>query len=284
MPILILVARYRGHSEIEGGLLLDKANCGDLQSYFDGDNKVNNALRRKWSLQIAEAVAYVHEKGVIHSNLSTRNVLVHQTGETTDLILADFGGSRCLELDLNGMLIPDQPFLDPQLSEFTSPKVDVFSLGIIIYIIMTGYYPFHQGPAPQNQERWTYSDRVRTLFKQGHFPDLSSVLFGGVIARCCCERRFETAKDVVVALEAEMQGYASQVSRLAIVAFIPKLTGQLRNPSEPINELSSPDPIPYSMRSPLLAIAGSAALDVVCTGCLAEVSEDRRTHELMNSL
>jgi len=203
------LARYCGPSETKGikdGLLLIEANCGDLQSYIDGDNgKIDDSLRRRWSLQIAEAVAYVHEKGIIHSNLSTTNVLVHQTGQTTDLILADFGGSRCLELDLDGMLIPDEPFLDPLLSEFSSPKVDVFSLGIVIYVIMTSHYPFHQGPPPQNMERFAYGDRVRTLFKQGKFPDLSGVPFGGVIAGCCCERRFETAEEVVVALEAEMK-------------------------------------------------------------------------------
>lgn len=158
---------------------------------------------KKWSLQIAEAVAYTHEKGIIHSNLSTTNVLVCQAGETTDLILADF--SRCVELDLDGDLAPDDPFLDPQLTEFKSPKADVFSLGILIYIIMTSHYPFHEGLGPPASERFLYGDRVRELFDHGEFPDLSSVPFGDVIAGCCCERRFETAKEVVEALELEMQ-------------------------------------------------------------------------------
>jgi len=205
------------------GLLLKEANCGDLQSYIDTNNSnINNALRRKWSIQIAEAVAYVHQKGIIHSNLSTANVLVHQTSQSPDLILADFGGSRCLELDLDGQLLPDDLYFDPHLTTFNSPKVDVFSLGVVIYIIMTGQYPFHEGPGPQ--EGFEYGDRVQALYTQGKFPDLSSVPFGGVIAGCCCERRFETAKGVVVAIEEEMQCYASQVCKPTPLPFTLMLT------------------------------------------------------------
>ncbi|KAF2257938.1 kinase-like protein [Lojkania enalia] len=207
------IVRYYGPYGIEGkkdGLLLGEADCGDLQSYIERhDNEIDDALKEKWCLQIAEAVAYVHEKGIIHSNLGTTNILVHQAGQTPDLLLADFGGSRCLELGLDGNLLPDDPFMDPQLTSFKSPKVDIFSLGIVIYIIITGHYPFHEGPAPRNEERFAYGDRVQTLFTQGVFPDLSSVPFGSVIAGCCCERKFETAKEVVLALEAEKRCYAS---------------------------------------------------------------------------
>ncbi|KAF2680727.1 kinase-like protein [Lentithecium fluviatile CBS 122367] len=200
-----LLERLGDHPRIAmNGLLLEEATHGHLQSYIDGDSKIDSALRKKWCLQIVEAVAYVHEKGIIHSNVGTTNILVHQTGQTMDLKLADFGGSRCLELGLNGDLIPDDPFLDRQLTDFTSPRVDVFSLGVVIYIIMTGHYPFHKGPAPQNEEIYVYEDRVQKLFGQGKFPDLSDVPFGVVIAGCCCERRFENAKEVVEALEAEM--------------------------------------------------------------------------------
>ncbi|KAF2024858.1 kinase-like protein [Setomelanomma holmii] len=193
---------------IEGmkeGLLLDEANCGNLQSYIDSDDyKSDETLREKWSLQVAEAVSYVHDNGIIHSNLSTENVLVHGTGQRTDLILADFGGSKCLDLDLNGHLLPDEPFFDPHI-DIASPKIDIFSLGMIIYIINTAHYPFHGRPAPANNERRAYEDFVRSQFEKNEFPDLSGVPFRDVIAGCCIERRFETAHEVVLALKAEMR-------------------------------------------------------------------------------
>jgi serine/threonine protein kinase len=209
---------------MKGGLLFDEASCGTLQSYIDGDSKIDDALRRTWSLQIAKALAHVHEKGIVHSNLSTTNVLVHDTGETLDLLLADFGGSRCLELNLDGNLLPDHAYLDPQatIADFHLPKLDVFSLGVVLYIIVTGHYPFGQSSAPEYEESFTYGDRVQALYKEGKFPSLSGMLFGDVIAGCCCERRFETAREVFLALEAEMQ----HVRRLTLLAFVLKLTWQ----------------------------------------------------------
>lgn len=184
---------------------MSEANCGDLQSFLDReDNKIDIATRKRWSLQLAQAVAYIHKIGIVHNNLSTTNVLLHRENQAIDVILADFGGSRWLELDVVGNLMPDDPYLDPQLTEFSSPRVDVFSLGIIIYIIITGCYPFHGRPAPENEEIYEYGERVQNLYREGQFPDLSNVAFGNVIAGCCCERRFETAKDVVVALEKEL--------------------------------------------------------------------------------
>jgi len=209
---------------MKAGFLFDEANCGDIRSYINQHNDtINNALRRKWSLQIAEAVAYVHQKGIIHSDIGTSNILVHQTSETIDLVLIDFGGSTCLELDLSGHAIPGNAFLDPKLAasaDFKTPKLDIFSLGVVIYIIMTGYYPFYQGPAPQHDECTRLialheeSARAQAFFNEGKFPDLSGVQFQGVIAGCCCERQFETADEVVVALKAEMLSHASQVSLL----------------------------------------------------------------------
>jgi serine/threonine protein kinase len=189
------------------GLLLGEANCGDLQSYIDKSHcEIDSALRKQWSLQVAQAVEYVHGKGIIHSNLSTTNVLVHRAGAVPELLLADFGGSRCEALDVFGELLPDDPFSDPWLTDdqLKSPRLDLYSLGIVIYIIMTGYQPFHDGPAPQGEERLDYMDRVRKLYEQGQFPDLVDVPFAGIIQGCCIERRFNTAKEVVAAIEAEM--------------------------------------------------------------------------------
>jgi serine/threonine protein kinase len=91
------------------------------------------------TFQLVEAVAYVHTKGIVHSNLSTTNVLVHRVSQTIRLIVAESSDSQCQELNLYGRLLPDTSFLAPLLTqqEFDLPEMDVFSLGVLIYIILS---------------------------------------------------------------------------------------------------------------------------------------------------
>jgi serine/threonine protein kinase len=190
---------------LENGLLLSEANQGDLQSYIDGPSEIDTATRVKWCIQVAEAMAYVHDKGIVHSNLSMQNVLVHQRtpGQPPDILLADFGGSKCTELGVNGHLLPDDPFMDhtlPRDGPFDSPNIDVYSLGMLFYVIDTGHLPFHEGPAPEGRDWWAYEDRLRELSAEGIFPDLEGVRFRRVIEGCCCERRFGNGKEVLKAL------------------------------------------------------------------------------------
>ncbi|KAF2015097.1 hypothetical protein BU24DRAFT_493560 [Aaosphaeria arxii CBS 175.79] len=167
------IIQYHGRREISGkqGLLFTKANLGDLQSYLDNHN----------------------------------STISDTTGVAVGVLLADFGGSRCLELSLDGHLLPDFPFSHPQVVDDTSPVLDLFSLGVLMYIIMTGHFPFHTGASPRNEEFWTYQEYVEQKYLNDEFPDLEGIMFGDVIEGCCRERRFRTADEVVEAMKAEME-------------------------------------------------------------------------------
>ena len=93
-------------------------------------------------------------QGIVHQDIRTENFLVHDDGRTLKLLLSDFGGSLCKALELDGKSLPDDPFSDPDMAEDDeTPRRDVFSLSIIIYIIETGRYPFCDGLAPKGLER-----------------------------------------------------------------------------------------------------------------------------------
>jgi hypothetical protein len=83
------------------------------------------------------------------------------------------------------------------------PATDIFSLGSIFYTIMTGCWPYWQGPAPKGDERVAYQEKVHGYFKEGLFPDVTNVS-GGKVIMVCWEHKYGTAKDVVNAVKAEM--------------------------------------------------------------------------------
>lgn len=108
-----LYSRYIGVSKEPRGLLFTEASDGNLQAYIDRHNDtIDLSLRLKWCLQAAEAVHYIHQKGVIHSDLRPENFLLHSDSENKlDLLLCDFGGST--NGDIDGGHLPDSGFFNP---------------------------------------------------------------------------------------------------------------------------------------------------------------------------
>jgi len=74
---------------------------GTLQEYLEDHNDtISIDLRMKWHKQSLVATCYIHERGVIHSDLRPENFLLHITGNSTlDHSLCEFGGSVYMDID-----------------------------------------------------------------------------------------------------------------------------------------------------------------------------------------
>jgi serine/threonine protein kinase len=202
---LILLNRYHGRSG--NGILLSEASHGNLQNFIDSrDTKMDAALSWRLATQAAEAITHIHKKGVIHSDLRPENLLVNDSGERSadgeilpDVWLCDFGGSTCDVLKLDGGHMPDTPFFDPRISRpwKSKPATDIFSLGSVIYVIMTGYWPFRASPPPSTAEDMEfYQDEVNRRFEKSTFPDVCG-LQGGDVIMGCWENRYKSAAEVL---------------------------------------------------------------------------------------
>jgi serine/threonine protein kinase len=185
---------------------LREASNGTLQAYVEEHNlTIGDSLRYKWCLELAEGFAYLHSKGVIHSDMRLDNVLVN---DTLSLWLCDFGGSACEALGLNGGHLPDDPFFDPRLGLVTTPATDIFSLGTLLFIILVGHLLFGIGFKGQPFANWrAYEDCVNERFKAGQFPDVAGLIGGNVIKKCWHHKEdfgFKAAADVFSALKSEL--------------------------------------------------------------------------------
>lgn len=190
------------------GILLSEACHGSLQAYIDTYHaKLNLSQRSKLCEQAAEAITYIHRKGVIHSDLRLENFLVTQTDQVDEpsLWLCDFGGSMCEKLSLDGGHMPDPPFLDPRMEWVSTPATDIFSLGSIFYAIQTGFWPYMNSP-PQwksSEAKFAYEERVSALFTAGQFPDVSDI-HGGDVIKGCWSHQYKTAAEVLEAVRSKM--------------------------------------------------------------------------------
>lgn len=155
--------------------------------------------------QATEAIAYIHRRDVIHSDLRPDNFLVHTTNSMDfDLMLCDFGGSSCEEIGIQGENLPDDGFFNPNSGWTTTAATDIFSLGSVLYTIVSGHWPYREPPCgffTSREQVEEYGFRVNGFFREGIFPDTER-LYGGDIILGCWTGRYSGANDSLQAVDA----------------------------------------------------------------------------------
>ncbi len=104
-------------------------------------------------LKITKAVAYAHEHGVIHRDIKPGNILFDSRGET---YLADFGialsqdSSSDFKLTKTGLLAGSLPYVSPEQidGKLVTTQVDIYSIGVVLFEMITGKPPFHETSLP----------------------------------------------------------------------------------------------------------------------------------------
>jgi serine/threonine protein kinase len=97
--------------------------------------------------KIARGLQKAHERGIIHRDLKPENIMLDADGEP---IVMDFGVARrvddSIQLTTPGRLIGTPAFMSPEQVEADPAKVgpatDIYSLGVLLYVILTGRFPF----------------------------------------------------------------------------------------------------------------------------------------------
>ncbi|MEP6763335.1 MAG: protein kinase [Gemmatimonadaceae bacterium] len=104
-------------------------------------------------VQVADALAYAHATGVVHRDIKPDNILIDS--ETSRATVTDFGIARALEggarLTLTGIAVGTPAFMSPEQAtgdREIDGRSDVYSLGIVGYLMLAGRLPFEATSTP----------------------------------------------------------------------------------------------------------------------------------------
>jgi calcium/calmodulin-dependent protein kinase-4 len=106
--------------------------------------------------EMLQAVKYLHENDVIHRDLKPENLLYEDSREDAHLKLADFGLSKIIDSEVQTQTVCGTPgYCSPEVLKGRKydTSVDMWSVGVITYILLCGYEPF-------------YSDNEAEMFKK----------------------------------------------------------------------------------------------------------------------
>ncbi|KAI9814458.1 MAG: serine/threonine-protein kinase KIN2 [Pycnora praestabilis] len=131
-------------------MLFEYVNGGQMLDYIISHGRLKENKARKFGRQIASALDYCHRNSIVHRDLKIENILISKTG---DIKIIDFGLSNLFAPKSHlktfcGSLYFAAPEL-LQARQYTGPEVDVWSFGIVLYVLVCGKVPFDDQSMPQ---------------------------------------------------------------------------------------------------------------------------------------
>lgn len=131
---------------------IESCNLCDFMSndnYNDDNNQdnPNNNLKLKIDMikQIVEGVSFLHNNNIAHCDIKLDNILIDKNNL---IYLIDYGFSKCVSPDETpnyGPKCGTPEYVAPEIAfdiPYTNKASDIWSLGIVIYVILTNYFPF----------------------------------------------------------------------------------------------------------------------------------------------
>ncbi|HWY19264.1 MAG TPA: protein kinase [Solirubrobacteraceae bacterium] len=232
--------------------------------YVDGETLKQLIRREGPSLQITQAVAYAieiaralgaaHERLIVHRDVKPQNVLISSEGSAK---ITDFGIARTLTeegLTMDGRVLGTTDYVSPEqaLGQPVTGQSDLYSLGVVLYEMLTGAVPF-SGETPVAVAMRHVREQVPDV--QSRRPEVSAATAAVVEHATAADlaERYPDAASMVADLE---EALALETSRSG------QATGEVTSVLRTLPRRSRRR-LPWRMRHPLRWVASLVALGAI---------------------
>jgi len=180
--------------------ILEFADEGDFFGFITNMHAAGqNSLQqvRTYSSQVCQAVQYIHAQGICHLDIKPENIFMQSTsssGNPSVVKLGDFGlaqrfrnpaGAGRTFKHRRGTLA----YMAPEVfesKEYDGRLADAWSVGVVIFILVTGHPPFSTPTAGDARFKYIYGGRLQDLIKAWKMTDRFSPELFDLISRLLC--------------------------------------------------------------------------------------------------
>ena len=198
-PNILTIHDY-GEEDGKGYIVMEYVSGGTLKDLLNGQPMTwkETAMR---ILPVARAVAYAHSRRILHCDLKPANILLYRQDWP---LLADFGlfqmrGSP--EVDEGGIVTGTPAYVSPEqlTNERVSRQSDIYSLGVILFELLTGSLPFRAtSTSSMMLQRLLEAPPSMRLFNDKIAPDLEDAVLRALAREP--DRRYSDMDAMVKAL------------------------------------------------------------------------------------
>ncbi|KNC78465.1 CAMK/CAMKL/CHK1 protein kinase [Sphaeroforma arctica JP610] len=179
--VIDLIATSRNHKVMV--LVQEYLSGGELFDIVVPDVGLDTAIVKSYVLQLSSAVGYLHNMGIAHRDIKPENIVLDESKSTVKLI--DLGLSEVISSDSKAIYkrhIGTIPYMAPELLvQDAAPRItldlkkaDVWALGIVMYCLLVGRFPWSKANANSKEYR-KYQCKPEELLRAAPWTTLGPV-------------------------------------------------------------------------------------------------------------
>jgi len=209
----IVAVREYGISQGRPFLVMDYIEGTSLKEMLEAGAKLTEKQIIEALLPVLDGLGYAHKQGIIHRDIKPANIMICEDGGTKTSKILDFGIAKIVELDANenrgltrtGEIFGTPAYMSPEqcYGKRIGVTADIYSLGCVLYELVTGHAPFDGESALEIFMRHV-NDPVPAMAKGA-----ASKNFETVISRCLEKDeavRYQTVEELRSDLVAVVEG------------------------------------------------------------------------------
>lgn len=233
-------------------LVMEYVQGWTLQHVIEAHGALDTAVALGLFRQTLDGIGFAHQRNIIHRDLKPSNVMLTDTGS---IKVMDFGLARVLgstHLTRVGHLVGTLEYISPEQirGEETDRRSDIYSLGVLLYELITGHLPFET-----HSEYELIRAQVETPPRPPHhvMPDVSPELERSILRALAKapEERFQSVEEFSHALAGCLRKTAPREALAAIL--IPLQVHTLKSHAHATQCASQPVAIPAESKATRLA-------------------------------